>query len=234
MIEVSDSQMPVITFDGPSGVGKGTMAQVIANELGFHLLDSGAIYRLAALAAIEQQIESDNEAYLVALCEGLDIRFEAAAGGTKVFIFLNNIDVTARIRSEDIAQRASQIAVLGPVRQALLQRQRDFAQEPGLVADGRDMGTVVFPKAQIKFFLTATASVRAKRRFEELLATGQNVEYSHILQEIEARDQRDSQRAVAPLKPAEDAVILDTSAMSITDVKNAVLKILKSAGLKIS
>lgn len=222
MTDTLESVVKVVTLDGPSGVGKGTMAQILAKDLGYHLLDSGAIYRLAALASIQQNMSPEDEDKLVEMCTKLDITFDAS-DESKVQVILGGENVTSRIRNEDIAQRASQIAAIGPVRAALLQRQRDFAQEPGLVADGRDMGTVVFPEAPVKFYLTAAAQVRARRRFDELQANGLDVEFNSILHEIQERDTRDSQRKVAPLKPADDAIVIDTSDLSIDAVKQEIL-----------
>lgn len=230
MTDTLESVVKVVTLDGPSGVGKGTMAQILAKDLGYHLLDSGAIYRLAALASIQQSISPEDEDKLVEMCTQLDITFDAA-DESKVQVILSGENVTSRIRNEDIAQRASQIAAIGPVRAALLQRQRDFAQEPGLVADGRDMGTVVFPEAPVKFYLTAAAQVRAQRRFDELQANGLDVEFNAILHEIQERDTRDSQRKVAPLKPADDAIVIDTSDLSIDAVKQEILSHLNKSVL---
>lgn len=214
--------IPVITFDGPSGVGKGTIAKIVADKLALRLLDSGAIYRLAALASFQAEIEPDDELALVALCARLDIEFRSRKS-EGVQVLLSGEDVTTVIRTEAIAQRASKIAAIGPVRQALLQRQRDFAQQPGLVADGRDMGTVVFPRALAKFYLTASAQVRAQRRFDQLKRNDQEAVFEEILFEIQSRDERDANRAVAPLKPADDAEVIDTSAMSIRQVELAVV-----------
>lgn len=218
---------PVITFDGPSGVGKGTIATIVANRLGLRLLDSGAIYRLAALASLNAQVDPADEPALALLSQNLDIDFKSSPG-QEVTVLLSKEDVTRKIRTEAIAQRASQIAVLGSVRQALLQRQRDFAIAPGLVADGRDMGTIVFPSAVAKFYLTASAQVRAQRRFDQLGGDQQEIEFNEILSEIQSRDERDANRAVAPLKPAEDAIVIDTSAMSIKEVELAVVEHLNS------
>lgn len=210
-----------ITLDGPSGVGKGTIAQLLAQKLGFHLLDSGAIYRLAALASINAAIDVKNEADLAQLCKHLNIEFKSGPSGARVF--LDQADVSQIIRTEAIAQRASQIAVISAVRQALLQRQRDFAMPPGLVADGRDMGTVVFPDASVKFFFTANAQIRAKRRYDQLIQSGQAADFDRVLSDIQVRDARDANRAVAPLKPAADAHRVDTSNLSVDEVFAQVL-----------
>lgn len=217
----------VITFDGPSGVGKGTIAKIVANKLGLHLLDSGALYRVAALASLNHKISPQDEAGLETLCTSLELDFQAKEGDG-VRVLLSGVDVTSQIRTEAIAQRASEIAVVGCVRDALLHRQRVFARAPGVVADGRDMGTVVFPQAVAKFFLTANAQVRAQRRFDQLKNAQQDADFSHILNEIQARDERDANRAVAPLRPASDAQIIDTSSMSIHQLELLVVDRLQS------
>ena len=220
--------IPVITFDGPSGVGKGTIAKIVADKLGLRLLDSGAIYRLAALASINAGIDPADEQALEALSVSLDIEFRPQKNGGGVQILLSGEDVTTIIRTEAIAQRASQIAAIGLVRQALLQRQRDFAKQPGLVADGRDMGTVVFPGALAKFYLIASAQIRAQRRYDQHKNNGQEAVFEDILSEIKSRDERDASRAVAPLKPADDAEVIDTSSMSIRQVELVVVERLQA------
>jgi len=209
----ADTHIPVITIDGPSGSGKGTISRLLARELGFHFLDSGALYRLLAHAAGCHGIALDDEAALVRLCGDMDIRFPADGGEDD--ILLDNENVGAKIRSEAAGAGASQVAALPEVRKALLQRQRNFRRPPGLVADGRDMGTVVFPRADLKIFLTATSEERARRRCKQLKEKNIKSDYETVLKDIQARDERDSQRAVAPLKPAEDAVVIDTSALDI-------------------
>ncbi len=207
----------VITVDGPSGAGKGTISRILADRLGFALLDSGAIYRLAALSALRTNTALDDETTLASLAAGLDIRFDADGDSTRVL--LGGEDVSAAIREERTGMAASQIAPLKSVRAALLQRQRDFASGTGLVADGRDMGTVVFPKAQYKFFLTASAQERARRRVIQLKEAGQtDIDEKAILADIIARDERDSNRSTAPLRPADDAVLIDSTTLSIEAV----------------
>ncbi|OBX03974.1 cytidylate kinase [Gallibacterium genomosp. 3] len=206
----------IITVDGPSGVGKGTLCQALTKHFGFHLLDSGAIYRILGLAVSQNQIDFSDEAAITQLAKSIQIHFIANENG--VTTLLNQQDVSNIIRTQQVADYASKIAVFPDVRAALLQKQRDFAVEPGLVADGRDMGTVVFPQAQIKFFLDATAEERAKRRLKQLQEKGINGNFAQILSEIQERDYRDRNRAVAPLVPADDAILLDSSSLSINEV----------------
>jgi cytidylate kinase len=209
---------PVITIDGPSGSGKGTVAGILAKRLGWNLLDSGALYRLLAFAAGNHGVALDNEALLEKLAAHLDVQFIGATDGKPARIILEGDDVTHAIRSEAVAAGASKVAALPAVRDALLQRQRAFQELPGLVADGRDMGTVVFPDAPLKVFLTASAEERARRRYLQLKAKGDDVSLSGLLDEIRARDERDTQRAIAPLKPAADAIQLDSTELSIEQV----------------
>ena len=206
----------IIIVDGPSGVGKGTLCQALTRRFGFHLLDSGAIYRVFGLAAAKQNIDFSDEQALSAFAKSIEITFLSDENGVKTF--LNQEDVSNAIRTQQVADYASRTAVYPLVRAALLQKQRDFAQAPGLVADGRDMGTVVFPQAQIKFFLDASAQERAKRRLKQLQEKGINGNFAQILSEIQERDYRDRNRAVAPLKPADDAILLDSSSLSINEV----------------
>ena len=202
---------PVITIDGPTASGKGTVAQLVAATLGFHLLDSGALYRLTALAAVRHQIAPDDPVGLVKLATDLHIDFWEGR------VALDGRDVSREIRAEEVGNLASAIAVHEPVRAALKARQRAFRKLPGLVADGRDMGTVVFPDATLKVFLTASVEARAERRYKQLIQKGISANMTNLLADLQARDTRDSNRAVAPLKPADDAKTLDTSALSVED-----------------
>lgn len=209
----------IITIDGPSGSGKGTIANKLAQHYGYHLLDSGALYRLLGLAAEQVGLlqEPLNIDALYALAINLDIEFVSQPDGT-VRILLNKQDVSETIRTEQVGALASKVAVIPQLRDALFQRQQDFAKAPGLVADGRDMGTVVFPQAPAKIYLTATAEARADRRFKQLQGMGVDAKISAILADLQARDKRDMEREVAPLKPADDALIIDSSTMGIDEV----------------
>jgi cytidylate kinase len=219
--------VPVIAIDGPSGSGKGTIARHVATRLGFHLLDSGALYRLVALAATRAGLRPDDIAGHAAVAEGLDVVFGVDSGGEEV-VSLQGDDVTREIRTETAGAAASRVAAMAPVRTALLHRQRAFARPPGLVADGRDMGTVVFPSAPLKIFLTASAEERARRRHKQLMEKGVTVNLADLSQEIEERDRRDSDRPVAPLRPAEDAVVLDSTGLRIDEVVDKVLALARN------
>ena len=219
-------QSPVMTIDGPGGSGKGTICRLVAQKLGWHLLDSGAIYRVLALAALHHDIAADDEEALQPLAAHLDVQFTADDQGN-VRITLEGENVSHTIRTEEVGTAASKIASLPRVREALLRRQRAFREAPGLVADGRDMGTVVFPTAEVKIFLTADAEERARRRYLELKQKGHDVNIGDLLHEIQARDERDMNRAVAPLKPADDAYILDSTNKSIEQVLDEVLSVYK-------
>ena len=206
----------IITVDGPSGAGKGTLCYALAEKLGFALLDSGAIYRVTALAALKRHTDLTNETELAELARHLDIQFVPKNG--EVNVLLGGMDVSHLIRTQEVADAASKVAVFPQVRAALLQLQQDFAKNDGLIADGRDMGTVVFPDAQVKLFLDASAEERAKRRYNQLQNKGISGNFAQILAEIKERDLRDRNRAVAPLKPAEDAFLLDSTTLSIDEV----------------
>jgi CMP/dCMP kinase len=216
-VSQSEPRMKVITIDGPSASGKGTVAAQVAAILNRDYLDSGALYRLTALYASQQNIDWDNEHEIATLAYKLPVVFSTDS------ILLNGMDVTAAIRTENIGMGASAIAALPTVRTALLQRQRDFLAPRGLVADGRDMASVVFPQAELKIFLTASAPIRAQRRALQLGLATDGADYQRILNDIEKRDQADRSRAVAPLKPANDAIILDTSLLSIKESVEKVL-----------
>jgi cytidylate kinase len=206
---------PVIAIDGPSGTGKGTLALRLARHLGWHFLDSGALYRITALGAQAASIAYGDTAALCAFAARMEVAFSTRFEGS---ILLNGVEISDQVRLEESGAKASVVAAIGEVRAALLQRQRDFRQWPGLVADGRDMGTVVFTDAALKFYLTASAEERAQRRYNQLINKGVDVSLRTLLSDIQARDERDSTRAVAPLRPAEDAVIVDTDALTADEV----------------
>ena len=219
---MSAPAVPVLALDGPSGSGKGTIARQVAAALDWHLLDSGALYRLVGLAAERRGIDLADEASLGDLAAGLNVRFGAdEEGGER--IWLDGVDVTADVRTEETGHLASTVAAHPAVREALLDLQKSFRKAPGLVADGRDMGTQVFPDAAVKVFLTATPEERAKRRYKQLKDKGIGVSLSALSRDIADRDRRDSERAVAPLRPADDAYVLDSSEMTIEDVTLEVL-----------
>lgn len=220
------SVIPVLTIDGPSGSGKGSITQMVAKRLGWHILDSGALYRLTALAAERAGVALDDAKSLAEIARGLDIEFLASEVGEPVKVLLSGEDVSQALRLESTGNSASKVAVLTEVREALLQRQKDFRQAPGLVADGRDMGTVVFPDAPYKVFLTASAQARAERRYTQLKLQGEGVRIATLLREIEQRDARDMGRKAAPLKAADDAVTIDTTAFSIDQVLEKVLSLI--------
>ncbi len=207
----------VITIDGPSGSGKGTLSQMLARHLGYHLLDSGALYRLVALAAMKNGTDLDSEDAVAHVATGLDVIFSLENAGSAQ-ILLEGIKVTDAIRQEAVSMAASKIAAYPSVRAALLDRQRAFAVAPGLIADGRDMGTTVFPAAQVKLFLTASAEARAERRYKQLCTKGEFVDMAELVRDIRERDERDSNRAISPLRPASEAVIIDSTAMTIDEV----------------
>jgi cytidylate kinase len=220
------SNTQVITVDGPSGAGKGTLCMLLSKRLGYQLLDSGALYRVLALAAIHHGVDIDSEDALVPLATHLDVEF--VAEGDLVKVILEGEDVSGELRKEQTGMAASHVAALPRVREALLRRQRSFAQGDGLVADGRDMGTVVFPDAPIKFFLDASAEERANRRYNQLQDKGLDVKFDDLLSEIQERDDRDRNRSVAPLRPADDALLLDSTNLTIDEVLEKALKYIRS------
>jgi len=213
---------PVLAIDGPGGAGKGTISRLVARELGWHLLDSGALYRLVALDALQRGVALDQDSGVAGLAARLDAQFETR--GDQARILLNGQDVTDAIRSEAVGEGASRVAALPGVRRALVQRQRDFRRAPGLVADGRDMGGVIFPDASLKVFLTASVEERARRRHKQLKDKGIDVSLSDLSRDMVERDRRDSARAIAPLKPSDEARILDTTGMDIPAVVAVVLR----------
>ena len=219
--------VPVLAIDGPSGSGKGTVSRAVAKALGWALLDSGALYRLVALAGRRNGIELDDAAALASLAQAFDIRFGANERGEEV-VWLGGHDVTREIRTEVAGNDASKVAALPAVRAALLERQRRFAAAPGLVADGRDMGTVVFPQARLKIFLTASLDERVLRRHKQLKEKGVAATLAALSLEIAERDERDSTRAAAPLMPSADAVLLDTTGMAVEAVVERVLALVRS------
>ena len=215
----------IITIDGPSGSGKGTIASKLARHYGYHLLDSGALYRLLGLAAEQAGLiqQTLDVAALTALAQQIDIRF-ITDESHKIKVLLNGENVSDTIRTETVGELASIVAAVPELRSALFKRQQDFAAPPGLVADGRDMGTVVFPQAPAKIYLTASAEARADRRVKQLQAMGEDVKIDAILADIQARDKRDMERTVAPLKPADDALVLDSSSLGIDEVLHALIQ----------
>jgi cytidylate kinase len=223
---MSGNDARILTIDGPSGSGKGTVSRAVARALGWALLDSGALYRLVALAGRQAGVSLDDGLRLAALAQGLDLEFGSDADGEEVVLLAGN-EVTRDIRTEQAGNDASRVAALPAVRAALLERQRRFAVAPGLVADGRDMGTVVFPHAEVKIFLTASAEERAVRRHKQLKEKGVAANLAALSLEIAERDLRDTKRAISPLVPSADAVLVDTTGMSVTAVVECVLGVVR-------
>lgn len=222
---------PVITIDGPSGTGKGTLRTRLASRLGFHMLDSGALYRALACRVLDTGTDPGDATAVARLAGALPIAFEPAADETGVAILLDGVDVTGRVREETVGSLASLVAQIPEVRAALLELQRDCRRPPGLVADGRDMGTVVFPEADFKLYLTASPETRAQRRHNQLKAKGIGGSLSQLFADIQARDQRDSARTAAPMRPAHDAIVMDTSELTIDEVTARVEALLAERGL---
>ena len=220
----------VITVDGPSGAGKGTISRILAKKLGFHYLDSGALYRILGIAAQRHQVDTSNNKGLMTLAEHMDIRFDSSETGD-IKALLEGEDITQEMRTEDTGALASLVASHPQVRSALLKRQRMFATEPGLIADGRDMGTIVFPDAVLKIYLTASIEERAKRRYKELLAKGEDVSLRGLIEQVRTRDERDMSRDASPLIPAKDAIELDTSEQTIQEVTDTVVNLAVFKGL---
>jgi cytidylate kinase len=212
------SSIPVIAVDGPSGTGKGTVCSHLANWLSWNFLDSGALYRILAVAAERHHLETNNEAAIADIAESLDVVFQRPQPGKDVTVIFEGNDISQEIRTEECGNSASQIATLPKVRSALLERQRKFQQAPGLIADGRDMGTVVFVDAPLKIYLIASSAERAKRRYKQLKQKGFSVNLPRLTADIAERDTRDSQRTISPLKPADDAIVVDTTKMEISEV----------------
>ncbi len=226
---MSDRPVPVLTIDGPSGSGKGTISRLVAEQLGWHLLDSGAIYRAVGYAAGMAGIDLADAEAVTRMAESARIVFRAPKDGGETRVVVNGHDATDEIRTETAGAAASAIAAWPSVRSALFDKQRSFRKGPGLVADGRDMGTVIFPDAAHKVFLTASAEERARRRYKQLKDKGLNVTLAALLREIQARDERDATRAVAPLRPADDALTIDTTGIPVEGVVAAVLAVVRPA-----
>jgi cytidylate kinase len=225
-----EKAIPVLAIDGPSGSGKGTISRAVADALGWHLLDSGALYRAVGFAAGEEGIDLSDADAVTRCAETTKISFRDPKDGHETRVIVNGHDATDELRTETAGAAASAIAAIPSVRSALFDKQRSFRRPPGLVADGRDMGTVIFPDASFKVFLTASAEERAKRRYKQLKEKGLNVTLSSLLREIEARDERDANRKVAPLKPALGALIVDTTGMPVADVVQKVLAVVRTGG----
>jgi cytidylate kinase len=222
---------PVITVDGPSGAGKGTISHLLADHLGWHFLDSGALYRVTGQACLIEGVSWDDHPAVAEVARHLEVSFSANTAG-EILVAYKGEDVSRAIRTEEGGRGASTVAAIPSVREALLARQREFCRPPGLVADGRDMGTVVFADAPLKFFLTASAEERAERRYKQLIAKGESVSLPRLLADIQERDERDSSRSVSPLVPADDAIVIDSTATPIPEVFEQVLEKVTELGFK--
>lgn len=218
---MSEQDVPVLAIDGPSGAGKGAVSARVASRLGWHVLDSGAVYRSVAAAALDRGLNDDDEQQLIALCQDLELAFSPGADG--ILVTLGGRSIDGCLRTEEVSVMSSKVAVLPAVRSALLQLQRSFRRPPGLVADGRDMGTVVFSDAPIKVFLSASVKERANRRYKQLKDKGENVKFLRLFRDLETRDRRDRERAVSPTVPASDAVVIDSTTMSLDEVVERVI-----------
>lgn len=221
--------VPVVAIDGPVGSGKGTISTGLARRLGWHFLDSGSLYRLVAVAALDAGVHPADEAALSKIAAGLDFEFVEKDGRT--VSLLAGRDVTDRLRTEEVSRMASRVAAVQSVRAAMVDRQRAFVRPPGLVADGRDMGTIIFPNADLKVYLTAGAEERAMRRYKQLKEKGESVNLPRLFREIKARDERDMTRAIAPLRPAEDAILIDSTENSIDEVLDLIYDLVKSRNI---
>jgi len=224
---VTGAPVPVLALDGPSGSGKGTVGQILAQQLGWHFLDSGALYRTLGVAAERARVDLEDKPGLARLARDMNLRFVPRSSGDTVDVVLDGVDVGGRLRTEESGRRASILAAIPEVRQALLQKQHSFRQPPGLVADGRDMGSTVFPDAILKIYLTASPEVRAERRYKQLKEKGFDANLQRLLDEIRERDARDAGREASPLKPAENAYILDTSQLDISGVVERIYGLLQ-------
>jgi cytidylate kinase len=230
-MSISDAEVPVLTVDGPNASGKGSLCQMLASSNGWHLLDSGALYRLVALKAARDGVATDNAEVLAKLARNLSVRFVPGGNSEPTRVILDTEDVSAAIRTEACGADASKVAVHREVREALLELQRNFRAAPGLVADGRDMGTVVFPAATLKIFLSARPEVRAQRRYKQLMEQGIDVNLAALSVEVAERDRRDREREIAPLLPANDAIEIDTSDINLDAVFDQVSALMRSRGL---
>jgi len=226
---MTQTPVPIVAIDGPSSSGKGTISRLVAARVGWNLLDSGALYRLVALAGAQRELDADDVPGHVAVARSMKIEFGSRGGEERVL--LDGRDITRQLRTEETGAGASRVAAWPPVRDALTERQRAFATPPGLVADGRDMGTVIFPEARLKVFLTASAEERAQRRHKQLIGKGSAASLAALSREIAERDLRDSTRQVAPLKPAPDAQLLDSTGLSIDAVVERVISLGRERGL---